>query len=262
MERLSEALIVVKSTWLDMLAVINRMKTDTGPKTKTNRKKGYIVFYKKIKRGHVKNDCKSKNKDKGHKGNYKKINLAYDTSASESSANEDQCKLKGNYHSWNFLTQHVLEPTFKSNILDLIVTDDPGRIFSIINGPPLGYTDKNCLHATLSWNYSLRSQIHNPLETTPRLVYQRGNYELFNKHVLDCTKLLDSDTSVAFNQFVTTYSTASALAIPTCVPRARNRPNPKWFNANIKQLTKKKYILHCRIRSAPRNSELKALYVT
>ncbi|RNA44693.1 hypothetical protein BpHYR1_041196 [Brachionus plicatilis] len=58
------------------------------------------------------------------------------------------------------------------------------------------------------------------------------------------------------------YSSTSALAIPTCVPRARNRPNPKWFNVNIKQLTKKKYILHFRIRSAPRNSELKALYVT
>jgi len=41
-----------------------------------------------------------------------------------------------NVLSKNFLTQHVLEPTFKSNILDLIVTDDPGRIFSITNGPP------------------------------------------------------------------------------------------------------------------------------
>jgi len=36
-----------------------------------------------------------------------------------------------NVLSKNFLTQHVLEPIFKSNILDLIVTDDPGRIFSI-----------------------------------------------------------------------------------------------------------------------------------
>ena len=52
------------------------------------------------------------------------------------------------------------------------------------------------------------------------------------------------------------------MAIPNQVHSARKRANPKWFNANIKQLTKKKYILHCRIRSAPCNSELKVLYAT
>ncbi|RNA03986.1 hypothetical protein BpHYR1_017013 [Brachionus plicatilis] len=69
--------------------------------------------------------------------------------------------------SKNFLNQHVLEPTFKSNILRLIVTDDPSRILSITNGPPIGSTDKDCLQATLSWNFSLRSQLRNPLVTTP-----------------------------------------------------------------------------------------------
>jgi len=164
--------------------------------------------------------------------------------------------------SKNFLTQHVLEPTFKSNTLDLIVTDDPGRIFSIIHGPPLGSTDKDCLHATLSWSFSLRSHFSNSPETTPRLVFRRGNYDIFSKHVLDCAKLLDSDANAAYNQLVATYSTASALAIPTCVPRAGKRPNPKWFNANIKQLTKKKFMLQCQIRSAPHNSELQELYAT
>ncbi|RMZ98853.1 hypothetical protein BpHYR1_014091, partial [Brachionus plicatilis] len=52
------------------------------------------------------------------------------------------------------------------------------------------------------------------------------------------------------------------MAIPNQVHRARKRANPKWFNANIKQLTKKKFTLHFRIRSAPRNSELRLLYAT
>ncbi len=77
-----------------------------------------------------------------------------------------------------------------------------------------------------------------------------------------CYRNLSFDFDIWFNQFVSSYSTASALAIPTRVPRATNRPNPKWFNASIKQLTKKKFRLHCQIRSAPNNSELKALYAS
>ncbi|RNA03286.1 hypothetical protein BpHYR1_008247, partial [Brachionus plicatilis] len=68
-------------------------KTDTGLKKKTYGKRDDIVCYKCNKRGHVKKDCKSKYKDKGHKGNYKKINVANALSASESSADEDQCNM-------------------------------------------------------------------------------------------------------------------------------------------------------------------------
>ncbi|RNA01851.1 hypothetical protein BpHYR1_029396 [Brachionus plicatilis] len=52
-----------------------------------------ILCYKCNKRGHVKKDCKSKYKDEGHKGNYKKFNVANAISASKSSADEDQCNM-------------------------------------------------------------------------------------------------------------------------------------------------------------------------
>jgi len=77
--------------------------------------------------------------------------------------------------SKNFLTQHVLEPTFKSNTLDLVITDDPSRIFSITHGPPLGSTDKDRLHATLSWNFGLRTHLSASAEATPRPVYQQAH---------------------------------------------------------------------------------------
>ncbi|RNA15569.1 hypothetical protein BpHYR1_033488 [Brachionus plicatilis] len=60
-------------------------KTDTGLKKKTYGKRDDIVCYKCNKRGHY--------KSKGHKGNYKKINVANAISASESSADEDQCNM-------------------------------------------------------------------------------------------------------------------------------------------------------------------------
>ena len=50
----------------------------------------------------------------------------------------------------NYLTQHVLEPSFGSNFLDLVFTDDPTRIFEVTAGPPLGSINKMHLHASLT----------------------------------------------------------------------------------------------------------------
>ncbi|RMZ92803.1 hypothetical protein BpHYR1_027399 [Brachionus plicatilis] len=89
-ERLDKALNVVRK---DGNRPQYYQKTDTGLKKKTNGKRDDIVCYKCNKRVHVKKDCKSKYKDKGHKGNYKKINVENAISASESSADEDQCNM-------------------------------------------------------------------------------------------------------------------------------------------------------------------------
>ena len=58
----------------------------------------------------------------------------------------------------NFLHQMVLEPNYKKNILDLIITNDTNRIFSVNNGPPLGSTEKNILHSTLNWDFLISNQ--------------------------------------------------------------------------------------------------------
>ncbi len=162
----------------------------------------------------------------------------------------------------NFLTQHVLEPTFKNNTLDLVVTNDPARVFRVVHGPPLGSSDKDCLHATLSWSYELRSQLlaHSD-SSSPRQVLALGNYELFSERFHDGSKLLDIDVNTAYNQVVESYSQASSIAIPTRRLSPRKRPSPKWFNDRIKHLTKRKYKLHCQVRAAPRNPELRAAYI-
>jgi len=58
----------------------------------------------------------------------------------------------------NELIQLVKNPTFGKNVLDLVITDDPDRIFKIDYGPPIGATKKNSLHGTLTWNYTLRAE--------------------------------------------------------------------------------------------------------
>ncbi len=160
----------------------------------------------------------------------------------------------------NYLTQHVLEPTFKCNILDLVITNDSSRVFRVSHGPPLGSTDKDYLHAMLSWCYELRSQPIAHTDSTPRQILSLGNYELFSERIRDSTKLLEKDINTAYSQLVKSYCAASSIAIPTRLHHARLRHSPKWFNVNIKKLTKIKYKLHCQIRSAPHNPELRASY--
>ena len=50
-----------------------------------------------------------------------------------------------------FLHQINLEPNFKKNILDLVITDDINRIFSINTGPSFSSSKKNFLHNCLEW---------------------------------------------------------------------------------------------------------------
>ncbi len=78
--------------------------------------------------------------------------------------------------SSNYLSQHVLEPTFKNNILDLVITNDPARVFSVFHGPPLGSTLNDCLHATLTWSHHLRSTARNHSDPPLRQVLSLGNY--------------------------------------------------------------------------------------
>ncbi|RNA13152.1 RNA-directed DNA polymerase from mobile element jockey-like, partial [Brachionus plicatilis] len=147
----------------------------------------------------------------------------------------------------NFLTQHVLEPTFKSNILDLVITNDPSRVFRVSHGPPLVSTVKDCLHTTVSWCYELRSQPLAHTDSTPRQILSLGNYELFSERIQDSAMLLENDVNTAYNQLVKSYCETSSIANPTRLHHARLHHSPKWFNANIKKLTKSKYKLHCQI---------------
>ena len=56
----------------------------------------------------------------------------------------------------NTLSQLVIKPTFLGNTLDLVITDDPSRVYHINHGAPIGYTAKNHLLCTLNWDFYFR----------------------------------------------------------------------------------------------------------
>ncbi|RMZ98601.1 hypothetical protein BpHYR1_051125, partial [Brachionus plicatilis] len=104
------------------------------------------------------------------------------------------------------------------------------------------------------------SQLPSQPTSSQRQVLSLGNYNLFSERFHEGSKLLDNDVNIAFNQVVESYNHASSVAIPTRSFSTAKRPCPKWSNDKIKHLTKRKYKLHCLVRSAPLNSELRAAY--
>ena len=74
-----------------------------------------------------------------------------------------------------FLIQHVFEPTFGNNTLDLIFTESPNRISNVKIGPPFNSSEKNKLHSSMSWVYNLGSKDVVKFNSD-KFVYKRGDF--------------------------------------------------------------------------------------
>ena len=167
----------------------------------------------------------------------------------------------------NMLAQMVERPTFttstSANILDLIITNDPTRIYDINHLPPLGSTTKNNLHCTLLWNYMLRDQLNNDTIIQPRRLYSKGDYLLFSELISKSN--IDSLTNVdeIYGNLVSTYNEALQICIPKAIgsKSKKYKTNPKWFNKEIKQATNEKFRLYCKLRASGfNNTVLKLCY--
>ena len=88
-----------------------------------------------------------------------------------------------------FLIQHVLEPTFGENILDLVMSEEPSRIFTINQNPPIGSSEKNRLHNTLSWSFLLKNGFITSGASIPKHNFNLGDYNSFcdslNKNIME-----------------------------------------------------------------------------
>ena len=152
----------------------------------------------------------------------------------------------------NFLTQFVLEPTLGKNQLDLVLSDDPGSIFHVEVGAPLGCSDKNNYHATLRWKFFVKdkqvSQI-NPV----RHDFKRGDYvELANylRNISWSNDLESLSVDEAYDKILCHYNLATRNFIPTRQFSRKENPTPKWFSQEINAATKEKYSAFARLRAA------------
>jgi hypothetical protein len=94
-----------------------------------------------------------------------------------------------------YLTQTVYEPTFINNTIDLIITNDPDKIFAVEIGAPLGISLNNKLHSTLTYDFQLQKQTNLFCSTNKKIIYTKGDYfklnEFFNS--VNWTELFESN---------------------------------------------------------------------
>jgi exonuclease III len=154
----------------------------------------------------------------------------------------------------NFLSQSVTVPTFMNNMLDLIFTYEPIRIFSVNVGPPLGTSKADRLHATITWNYILNGE-QNTSEMS-KFLYAKGDFEAINKYLSDFNWtdiFCDKNADQMYEAFLLEYNQAISRFVPKFVKSNgfnAKKAQPKWFDKDIEKLTKEKYNLWAKMRAS------------
>ncbi|RNA37818.1 RNA-directed DNA polymerase from mobile element jockey-like [Brachionus plicatilis] len=119
------------------------------------------------------------------------------------------------------------------DLLDLVITEDQNRIYTISYGPPLGVVKQG--HLTLSWNYELKTNekdqddvIHRPAYN-----YRKGDYDSFSRFLseLDWIQVFTGlSVNQMYDEFLFYYDFACKRFIPKRKPNFNNKP---WMSRDL-----------------------------
>ncbi len=118
-----------------------------------------------------------------------------------------------------FLTQNVLEPTFRQangetkNVLDYVISDIPDRNTELQIGPPLG----NTAQAHLSITWEIKCNFHQVSKTNfKKFIFSKGNFSKLNKDISSTdwvSKLSNENTKKAYEIFTEEYKKLCELKV-------------------------------------------------
>ena len=156
------------------------------------------------------------------------------------------------------LQQLVTEPTFQvrstatpTNTLDLVITDDPSRVFALETDAPLGSTPNGCAHFVVKWHISMARSDHQP-SRRPRYIWSRADWEAVSRDTasINWEARIAGFASVddAYNDYLEQYTAICDEHIPkTCAPiRPTSAP---WMNDEVRAAIEEKRLLHGRLRA-------------
>ena len=162
----------------------------------------------------------------------------------------------------NSLSQLVDKPTFGNNILDLVITDNPDRIYQVEVGPPIGCSTKNVLHNCLTWSFIVNSLKLVEKTNKKIMLYKKANYDLLNSkfNEIDWKELLaDDNIENCYSKFLSIYDQLISDHVPTLIIKNGlvndKIIKPQWFNNEIKEACKFKFKLFKKLQAAPKSSK-------
>jgi hypothetical protein len=156
----------------------------------------------------------------------------------------------------SFLHQHVTDPTFGRNFLDLVVTDDPVRIQDIAVGPPLSTSKDNRLHSTIKWKYRIAGGSTGSAFKRVVRLYHKGNYVGVRDTMNEICELIHRgmDAQSTFEVISSTYNRAIEKHVPTGRKQGSNQYNIDTAvkrDKTVKGAIKNKHRLFARMKTHP-----------
>ena len=151
-----------------------------------------------------------------------------------------------------FMTQLCLTPTRESNILDLLITNQPEQISSldICDPTEIGMTtDHKVIRFTCCKTF-------NTITSNKRLVYdyKRGNFDDLRKRLLDmdiCHLMTNNGTDTTIDDDWSIWKSSVLTAVKEFIPTKLVNPrrSPPWITPNILHLIREKVITRKRYLS-------------
>ena len=164
-----------------------------------------------------------------------------------------------------FLSQFVLEPTYKENTLDLVMTDDHKRMQDVKILAPLGSTVQNQLHATITWKFILEDRLE-AQSTRHKPNFKKANFIELNKHFdnLDWRTIHNNNDSVDenYSRWLEQYQNATNIH----VPQIRINTGLTGLdleiknNPEVRKAIKLKHSTFAKARASPKTQLLKSNY--
>ena len=143
-----------------------------------------------------------------------------------------------------YLSQLVEEPTRmrdgqKSNVLDLVITNQVDMVDCLVISPPIGKSD----HMVLDFRLFLPGGVTS-VPVTERFAFFIGDYESMRKHgkvkdMFVSTMVQDGDVNTDNDILVHCLEELTAKFIPKV--KARNNQQPLWMNNDVRQAIKCKH---------------------
>ena len=155
-----------------------------------------------------------------------------------------------------FITQNVLEPTFLDNILDLVLTDEPNRIFTVKIEPPISSSTQDHLHVSLTWNYELKTSITVENHNSTKMNIRHSDFnkmKMFFNNIKWNIELKGLDVNQMYKKLIEYYQKAIDRFTPKFMQsnsKIIKKVYPKWFTTDLKNDIRLKYTLWHKLRVA------------
>ena len=162
------------------------------------------------------------------------------------------------------LQQLVTFPTFRNsdkeeakNTLDLIISDDPSRIYAIESEAPLGRTPKGRHHVVLTWSIATNG-VAKPPPSKPRFIWSTANWAGISESFSEVNweeRLKSLNPDECYEEFLKVYHSACTASIETTsAPIKPAEQETPWMDSTIRASINNKRAAYERYRASGKKS--------